>query len=114
MLISQRKMKEAYALSDELLRYEPKNKLLLDYRATLKEFINQGLFPYHLGLTILNVNLNLGLAEEEEAEEEDEEEDDDVDNDEIDTDLDEEEDDDNDDDNNHKEETKQQSKLRKK
>jgi hypothetical protein len=36
-------MKEALVLSDELLRYEPHNKLLLDYRATLKEYVAQGI-----------------------------------------------------------------------
>jgi hypothetical protein len=36
-------MKEAYALCDPILQFEPTNRIILEYRATLKDYISQGL-----------------------------------------------------------------------
>jgi hypothetical protein len=42
LLVSERKIKEAYLLIDKILKFEPNNKLILEYEAALKEYIRQG------------------------------------------------------------------------
>lgn len=47
-------MKEALALCDEILTYEPTNRIVLEYQPALREYIKQGKFC---------VNLNIKLSD---------------------------------------------------
>ena len=46
MLITQNKMREALALSKEILTYEPNNRIVLEYQSTLRDYIDQGIFLF--------------------------------------------------------------------
>ena len=54
-------MKEAAKVCEDILQYEPKNKVMLDYKKSISEYIKQGLDDTE--------------SEEEEEEEEDNEDD---------------------------------------
>ena len=42
ILIADRRMKEALVVCNELLTYEPRNKMLLEYKASINSYIAQG------------------------------------------------------------------------
>lgn len=42
LLISQRRMKEALPLCRRILSFEPSNKMILDYKHSIEEYISQG------------------------------------------------------------------------
>lgn len=42
ILIADRRMKEALVLCNELLSYEPRNKMLLEYKTSITSYIAQG------------------------------------------------------------------------
>mmetsp|Transcript_34691 Transcript_34691/g.33037 ORF Transcript_34691/g.33037 Transcript_34691/m.33037 type:complete len:116 (-) Transcript_34691:74-421(-) len=42
VLISERKMKEALGMTNEILDYEPNNVMILEYRRSLTVYIDQG------------------------------------------------------------------------
>eukprot|EP00981_Chlorochromonas_danica_P001671 scaffold369_cov177-Ochromonas_danica.AAC.4 len=96
-------MREAMQLSEEILRYEPHNRVVLEYRLYLQQYIDQGEFFHgHEMSTWVTVSLSLthcmiwtGLDQEEKSggdDDDDEEGDDDDDDDEEDGDDDNEED----------------------
>lgn len=101
LLITSGKMTAALKVCDEILSFEPSNKMIADYRIALQSYLDQGLEP-----------------EEEEEEEEDGEDDDDGEGEEGESEDDDENDsneddndDDDDDDNNVAAETKAEEKL---
>lgn len=74
LAVTDRKMTEALAISKEILVHEPENKMILEYRKYITDYIEQGklhiiqIFYYYLPRTSM-----LGLEEEEEEEESEEE-----------------------------------------
>lgn len=43
ILIADRNMKEALVICNELLTYEPRNKMLLEYKSSITTYIAQGM-----------------------------------------------------------------------
>lgn len=41
LLITENKMRQALELSSEILKYEPNNRMILDYQSTLRDYIDQ-------------------------------------------------------------------------
>ncbi len=42
-MITENKMKEALLLTNQILEHEPNNKMILEYKTYLRQFIQQGI-----------------------------------------------------------------------
>jgi len=76
--ISEQRMSEAYTLCDRILFFEPDNKLILDYKETLREYIKQGLDEAESESESGSDKENAKEGDEEDEEDEEEEEEEEV------------------------------------